>query len=166
MTAKMLAKTEFFSIYSRDGKEYAKLNRVEESSVMVAALDKKKKLFFIEKFLPAHNHWSLVLPGGIVERGEDPKEAVRRELSEEIGMLPSESKHLLTLDILPGYLVGSTHIYLAQMLGEIDVQSDDNEDIKKVIKLNLKKALDKIKKGEIRESRTVAAILYLRSLDY
>ena len=55
------------------------------------------------------NCWQL--PGGGVEENETPDEAVKRELQEEIGIIPSSLRFLISPS-------AETHVYLARLTNE------------------------------------------------
>jgi 8-oxo-dGTP pyrophosphatase MutT (NUDIX family) len=62
------------------------------------------------------------LPGGWVERGESPAEAVRREVKEELG-LQVEVKHLLLCEVQGGHMANTTPlglgmVYYCRLVGD------------------------------------------------
>ena len=53
--------------------------------VNVIALTKEKELILIEQYRQGTEEIILEIPGGMIDESEDPKEAARRELTEETG---------------------------------------------------------------------------------
>lgn len=166
---KKVAKTKSFSIWQREiiinGKkdyfEYASLNEAE-MSVMIAPLSKRKEIIFVKKYCPAENTFELVLPGGKIKKGHTPKKTAIRELMEETGYRAKKFISIETpLKILPAYFIGKTHAYLAKNLDKNKEFTKDESENLKIVKIPIKKALNLIKKGNIRDARTVAIILYL-----
>jgi ADP-ribose pyrophosphatase len=57
----------------------------ENSVIAVLALTKDKKVVLAKQFRPGPNEILAELPGGGIEKGEDPKQSAARELLEETG---------------------------------------------------------------------------------
>ena len=75
--------------------------------------DGRTELLFVEQYRYAISSDLLEFPAGIVEAGEDPAWAARRELAEETGF---EAEHWVTLPPvyrMPGLSNERTHFYLA-----------------------------------------------------
>jgi 8-oxo-dGTP pyrophosphatase MutT (NUDIX family) len=54
--------------------------------VTVFAVTAKNSVPLVRQYRPAIEGWSIELPGGILDRDEDPAVAARRELAEEVGL--------------------------------------------------------------------------------
>lgn len=128
---------------------------------MVLPLTSKNEIIFIKKYCAAEDSYELVLPGGKIENGLSLLVTARKELREEIGMAAATLIPLGDFKILPSYLVGKTYGFIAKGLKDIDDVKIDNEETLKIVKLKMKNVLEKIKNKEIRDSRTVAVILYV-----
>lgn len=166
MRNKLVAKSRIFNIYQKGQFEYAMLFNNTIDAVMVAALTDKKELIFVEQYLQAMNKKGLVFPGGRVDPGEKIEEAAVRELAEETNFLAGEIKKTGILDILPKYLCGQTHLFLATKLRKTDqFKGDEGGDIKLVF-IPLDQVEQKIMQSAITDSRTVAlALIVSRLLD-
>ncbi|QIS38069.1 NUDIX hydrolase [Clavibacter capsici] len=55
--------------------------------------------------------WILDLPGGAGDAAEEPAEAARRELEEELGLVAPELRHLRTYAVNPGRASWSVHVF-------------------------------------------------------
>lgn len=161
MFKNIVAKTKVFSVVERSGREFVRLNRGGES-VMALVVNSRNEVYFVKKMAPDSNKIYLTLPGGMLERGESPVACLTREIREELGLKVSRVKYLTTLEILPGYLVGKTHLYCCSVL-QPSVNIADKSEILGAVKLNLNSALEKVRQGEIAESRSVAALLFFRN---
>ena len=165
---KRITKTTTFSVWKKKissyGKssylEYVSLNEATES-VMIAPITSKKEVIFVKKYFPAEDTFELVLPGGKIIKGQSIKFTANRELIEEIGFGAKKLLHLNTLKILPAYFVGKTHAYLAKDLYKSSKYKPDESEELIVFKIPLKKVISYIRKGKIKDARTVAIILYL-----
>jgi len=54
------------------------------------------KTLVISQFRPPLNTWSIEFPAGLIDEGETPEQAARRELAEETGYIASEGTCRLT----------------------------------------------------------------------
>lgn len=68
-----------------DGSEGDFYLKKEDNSVCVLALTKNQEVILAKQFRPGPKKILLELPGGGIEKGETPEDAVRRELLEETG---------------------------------------------------------------------------------
>ena len=77
---------------------------------------------------------TLEFPAGVVEWGEDPAEAARRELVEETGRTPGEIVFLGKANPNPSFMCNMTYTYLALDLGpENDQDLDELEEMDRVL---------------------------------
>jgi len=90
-----LSREEIFIKYGRkiekviykfpDGTESDFYIKKEGPAICVLALTKNNKVILARQFRPGPNEIILELPGGGIEKGETPKQAIERELLEETG---------------------------------------------------------------------------------
>ena len=70
------------------------------------------------------------LPCGVIEKGESPLEAAKRELLEETGYAGGEWKELMTLSQNPGSCSNLNHTFVAEGVEKVSLQHlDDTEDL-------------------------------------
>lgn len=105
----------------------------------------------------------LEIPAGTLERGEPPDRCARRELKEETGFVCNELIKIFECYIAPGYSTEKIHFYLAKKLVREHSNPDEDEHIK-VEEFLLSEVLEKIRKGEICDAKTICAIF--RTLDF
>ncbi len=98
------------------------------------------------------------LPAGKLTPGEDPLECGKRELREETGATASLYEPLGQLYPSPGYCGEIIHMYYASDLQFGEMNPDEDEFLE-VERIPLEKAVDMILNGEIRDSKTQAAVL-------
>ncbi|HPN54991.1 MAG TPA: NUDIX hydrolase [Candidatus Moranbacteria bacterium] len=92
---KELSREEVFSKYSRkiekviyklpDGTESDFYLKKEEPTICVLAFTENNEVILAKQFRPGPDEIVLELPGGKMEDGETPKQAIERELLEETG---------------------------------------------------------------------------------
>jgi ADP-ribose pyrophosphatase len=133
---------------------------------LMVALDDAQNLLLVRQYRHGtdQNYWAL--PGGFIDRGEDPLAAAKRELLEETGYSAGRTTLLGSLHPVPAFLNTVGHIVLCEQLQKVPGAVLDDE-IEGVDSLPLSHAIDKIFAGEIKEMQAVASILmaneFLRS---
>jgi ADP-ribose pyrophosphatase len=75
----------------------------------------------------------LEIPAGKLEPDENPLDAVRRELIEEIGYEPGQVIHLASVWTTPGFTDEIIHLYLARELNPCPVHLDEDEFLEIII---------------------------------
>ena len=106
----------------------------------------------------------LEIPGGKIEKGENPKQCAVREFEEETGYQAKKVKQLLTMDPNVGYSTLSIHCFVASEVKKIKKLKPNNEnEFIEVIKMNFKKLLKMIKTGKIIDAKTICAALVYES---
>lgn len=122
-------------------------------------------LLFVTQYRHAAGRRLLELPAGTLEPGEEPREAVSRELQEEVGMMPGRIEPLGGLYVAPGYTSEYIHLFACTELRPGRLDADEDEDIE-VETRTVAQALAAIDSGEICDAKSVIGILrWLRSLN-
>lgn len=100
----------------------------------------------------------LEIPAGKLEPGESPEECARRELREETGLLASQLEHVCSFHTSPGFSNEVLHLFWASGLTHAWPHPDGDEQLS-VERLKLSEARKKILAGEIRDAKTITALL-------
>lgn len=103
------------------------------------------------------------IPAGGLEKGEDPEACARRELIEEIGYAVGKLTPLFRCYLAPGYSSEMMYGFLAEDLTLVGAEPEEDENIELVAK-PLEELLPLIDSGEIRDSKTICALLALHRL--
>jgi len=99
-------------------------------SVCALAITEEGKVILVNQYRHPVGDVLMEIPGGFIDEGEDPGEAIGRELLEETGYAFSKIDYVGKVAANPGLLNGYTHLFLARGGKKIASQSlDDNEQI-------------------------------------
>ena len=104
--------------------------------------------------------FELLLPGGKVGKGQTLSQAANKELIEETGFKTQDLVNLGVFNILPAYTSLTTTGFLATKLTENKSLAGDEIEIESIQRISLKNSIEMIKKGKIRDARSVAIVLY------
>ncbi|MBM4054014.1 MAG: NUDIX hydrolase [Planctomycetes bacterium] len=119
----------------------------------------KDEIILIKQYRYAVNETIYEIPAGTLDKGETFFECASRELEEEIGYKAGILEPLSIIYPSPGILSETMHLYKATDLIKTKTNHQADESIKGIIQLKLKDAFELIKKGEIRDAKTVCSIL-------
>ena len=100
------------------------------------------------------------IPAGTLAPGEDPEVCARRELLEETGVTAARLQRLTSIWTTPGFTNEVIHLYLATGL-TMGEPSRERDEFIEVVPQPLSRVLALIRDGEIRDAKTVVAILYM-----
>jgi len=88
------------------------------------------EVVMVRQYRHGSDSLSLEFPGGVVEKGEAPEAAVRRELEEETGYRAGRVLHAGTVSPNPAFLENSYHVYVAfDLAADGRVCLDEHEEI-------------------------------------
>jgi 8-oxo-dGTP pyrophosphatase MutT (NUDIX family) len=103
----------------------------------------------------------LELPAGKLDvQGEDPQEAAKRELAEEIGKGARQWRRLVTFYNSPGLLTEEHHMYLATDLYDESAESEEEERIE-IVSLPVAELDQTI--SELKDAKTLIGLLWFRA---
>ncbi|MDI9475876.1 MAG: NUDIX hydrolase [Natronincolaceae bacterium] len=140
-------------------KKYSRREIVEHpGAVGIIPITPDKDIILVEQFRKPVEEILLEIPAGLIEHGEEPCQCAVRELKEETGYTAGKLKKLSEYYSTPGFSDEKIHIYLAEELVEGIAQPDENEYVE-IVKMPINEALEKVRTGEIRDAKTVVAIL-------
>ena len=103
--------------------------------------------------------FTLELPGGGVEGGEDPREAVRRELREEAGYEAHDLVHMFTLHTSPGRSTEVCHLFRCRAERSSLGPEPEPTEFVSAVEMPLSEAREKALRGEITAATTVLGLM-------
>lgn len=105
------------------------------------------------------------IPAGRIDDNEKPLAAARRELLEETGYRARSWRKALYFYPSPGFLDETMTVFLAKGLTAGDARPEEDERIEcELVKLN--RAMGMVLSGEIRDGKTIAALLWFQQQQY
>ncbi len=132
----------------------------------VAAFDTSGSLLVVRQYRHALGRVCVELPGGIVEAGEMPLEAVQREMLEETGHTAERWEPLSALSPNPATHTNTLHGFLARGVTLVAAPTPDATEAVTHEFLPVPAILDLIETGEFAQSMQVATVLLaLRRLE-
>jgi ADP-ribose pyrophosphatase len=104
--------------------------------------------------------FTLELPSGSVDRGEDPKEAAERELFEETGFRALELEHLVSVHTSTGRTDEVCHLFRCRAARDPGGPHPEPTEFIRSVELPLEEARRRITSGVISDAATVLGLLW------
>ncbi|MDF1501759.1 NUDIX hydrolase [Roseisolibacter sp. H3M3-2] len=117
------------------------------------------QVLLIRQYRYAAGGYLWEIPAGRLDAGEDPAACAARELREETGCTAERVERLTSILTAPGFTDEVIHLFMAVGLtmGEHAREADE---FLTVEPMPLSRALAMIETGEIRDGKTICALLY------
>ena len=118
-----------------------------------------RRVVMIKQYRHAVGRFLWEVPAGTINPGESPIECAKRELPEEVGYRAHVFQKIGEIYPVPGYSDEHIHIFLATGLtpGRQNLDTDEVLDVKPIA---LEEALEMIKRGEIRDAKTIIGLFF------
>lgn len=117
------------------------------------------QVMLIRQYRYAAEGYLYEIPAGRLDAGESPEECARRELVEETGCTAARVEPLTTIYTTPGFTDERIHLFMAVGLTMGD-HSREADEFVETVPMPLSRALDLIGTGEIKDSKTLCALLF------
>ena len=144
------------------GGDVAKREVVEHlGAVAIAALDDAGEIVLIRQYRHPLGRRLWELPAGLIDHAdEDPLEAARRELVEEVGLAARDWSVLVDVAASPGFTDEVIRVYLATGLTEVDREVLGEEEADLIAKrVPLAEAVRMTLAGDVVNGAAVAGVL-------
>ena len=144
-----------------DGKE-TKFEIVEHGgSVVVIPVDADGNMWFVRQYRHAASMDLLELPAGTRDGNEPYEECAAREIREETGMEAGTLTKVGEFYLAPGYSTEFMGVFLATDLKHNPLDPDADEFLS-VEKIPVKQAIEMAERGEMPDTKSLAALLLAR----
>ena len=141
-----------------NGRESTREIVSHDPSICVVPVDGDGNVLMVRQYRKPVDDFLLEVPAGGIEPGEEPEDAARRELQEEIGHASDNLTPLSAFWLAPGWCTEYMYAFLATELTPATLESDDDEFID-VIRVPLTSVLQEIADGAIQDAKSVASLL-------
>ncbi|MEF3280805.1 MAG: NUDIX hydrolase [Elusimicrobiota bacterium] len=129
-------------------------------AVAVLAVNKKNEIIFVQQYRYPVNKITYEIPAGKLNfKGDNFLKRARAELMEETGYTARRLNHLIDFWPTPAFSNEILRIYIARDLKK-GAASPDEDEFLNVKKIKDVDALKMIKKGDIKDSKTIIAVFY------
>jgi ADP-ribose pyrophosphatase len=153
-------KVDELTVKTRNGKEVKREVMVRKDAVASVVYDTdKNKFIFVSQWRPGSNTEIIELVAGTLDvPGEDPRDAMKREIDEEIGY---KTDHIHLIDecyMSPGGTTEIISIYYSEVSEKLhDGGGLENEDID-IIEMSLRELLT----TRFKDAKTIIGVNYIR----
>jgi ADP-ribose pyrophosphatase len=127
-------------------------------SVAMLPVDADGRVLLVRQYRYAVASYVWELPAGRLDAGETPEEGARRELVEEAGLEAGRVEPVLSFFTTPGFCDEVIHVFRATDLRTVPARPEEDERIE-LTWFTLEDALAMIDRGEIKEGKTLIALL-------
>lgn len=160
-----IVKVDLDTVRAPDGSEMQlEMVRHRGASAIVPLLSEPDatdpSVLLIKQYRYATNGTIWEIPAGVLDPGEEPIDCARRELLEEVGAKAESIEHLTSIYTTPGFTDEQIHIFLATGL-TVGETSHELDEFIEVEARPISKVLEMIRDGELIDSKTISALLYV-----
>ncbi len=147
------------TVRTADGRKSTREVVEHAACIAVIAVDTNDNVLLVRQYRQALGKELLEIPAGGIDKGEDPKAAVIREMQEETGFRPQRVERLGGFYTTPGFCNEYLYLYLAADLVPGRLHAEDTPGIE-VVRVPLSQVPDLIASDEIEDAKTVAGLLF------
>ena len=141
-----------------DGRQVLREVVVHNGAVVIVPIDHDDQVLLVRQYRHSAGESLLEAPAGTLEGSESPVDCAQRELQEEIGYASTDLISMGGFWSSPGFCTEFLHAFVARNLVESKLSADDDEDIE-VERVPVDRIPQMIRNGEIRDAKTIAALL-------
>lgn len=121
------------------------------------------RFLWVRQYRKAMEEAVVEVCAGLVEPGEAPEAAARRELAEETGWAAGKLAWMGEVYSSPGYSDEKVDLYFAECVGPAGAAAQDEDERVETVALSPAEIDEAIRSGAIRDAKSIAAWLLYRS---
>lgn len=147
-------------IYEREsGQRYIRECVEPGNAVVILPVTPDNEIIFEKQYREAIDKTVLEIPAGIIDEGELPEEAAKRELEEEVGIKAESLEFLTSYYPSCGYTNEKIYIYIARSFSKGTVNLDEDEEIESIEKIHIDDCLKMVLENKFEHASVNIAIL-------
>ena len=150
---------EELTIRLPDGRDGRREVVTVANAVAVLPVDADGRVHLVRQHRAAIGRTILEAPAGVIEPGEDPEAAARRECGEEIGLRPRRLLPLVTYAHAEGYSTGFITLFVGLDLEPVGSPRLDETEFVEHVVLPFAELREKVRRNEIVDSKTILTTL-------
>ena len=122
------------------------------------------KIILVRQFRFGIGDYTLEIPGGMIDEGEDVLKAAQREVREETGYVGENWQYLGNVLANPVWMDSTIHhYYMDNAILKYELELDEAEDVE-IILLSPEEVYQKIENGTIKHPHTISAFFFARKV--
>lgn len=107
-----------------------------DGAIQAICIDEDDNVVMVKQFRHVANKYTISCVGGYIERNEDPVEAMKREVSEEIGAKIISFEKIGSLFPLVAYSYEQSHYFIVRIENKLSKQNLDEFENIEVVKMS------------------------------
>lgn len=131
--------------------------------VNVVAVTPDQQMVLVRQFRYGINEFSLEIPGGVIERGEEPVAAAVRELREETGYTGAPATLMASVHPNPAIQSNRSHFVLVENVVCSSAQTWDTDEEIEVLTRPIEDVLAAARRGEITHGLVLNALMFFEA---
>ncbi|HZD60547.1 MAG TPA: NUDIX hydrolase, partial [Anaerolineae bacterium] len=128
-------------------------------AVGIVALNDKGEIVLVSQYRHPIKARLLEIPAGLLADSEDPATCALRELKEETGYTAISMEKLAEFYTSAGFTDEKFFLYFSNIIEEGEPEREPGEEDMQVVTIPLKDAVEMASRGEIKDAKTLTAIL-------
>jgi len=134
---------------------------MHKGAAAIIPMDQDGKIIMVRQYRNAVDSYTLEIPAGGLNPGEDMKTCAMRECEEETGLRAVNAQHLIDIRTTVAFCNELIGIYFTRDL-EPSKQNLDDDEYVTIERYTIDELMEKIHSGEIVDAKTIAGLTTLK----